>query len=107
MMRIIPKKLYEDFDAETRKTVRMSSSMACTGKFTSLAQLILGTKVVHSSAIIGLIIQTVSILLGFGLSMLLILSKAFEYNYMSASELIIYNVICTAFTYVAVSLKQL
>lgn len=107
MMRIIPKKLYEDFDAETRKTVRMSSSMACTGKFTSLAQLLLGTKVVHSSAIIGLIIQTVSILLGFGLSMLLILSKAFEYNYMSASALIIYNVICTAFTYVAVSLKQL
>lgn len=107
MMRIIPKKLYEDFDAETRKVVRMSSSMACTGKFTSLAQLLLGTKIVHSSAIIGLIIQTVSILLGFGLSMLLILSKAFEYNYMSASALIIYNVICTAFTYVAVSLKRL
>lgn len=106
MMRIIPKKLYEDFDAETKKTVRMSSSMACTGKFTSLAQLLIGTKVVHSSAIIGLIIQTASILCGFGLSMLLILSKAFDYNYMSASALIIYNVICTALTYAAVSLKR-
>lgn len=107
MMRIIPTKLHEDFDAETKKTVRLSASMACSGKFTSLAQLIVGTKVVHSSAIIGLIFQTVSILLGFGLSMLLILSKAFDYNYMSASSLIIYNLICTAFTYVAVSLKKL
>lgn len=107
MMRIIPKKLYEDFDAETRKTVRMSSSMACTGKFSSLAQLLLGTKIVHSSAIFGLIIQTVSIFLGFGLSLLLIISNEFDYNYMSASSLIIYNVICTALTYIAVSLKQL
>lgn len=107
MMRIIPKKLHEDFDAETKKAVRLSASMACSGKFSSLAQLIIGTKIVHSSAIIGLIFQTASILLGFGLSMLLILSKAFDYNYMSASSLIIYNLICTAFTYVAVSLKRL
>lgn len=107
MMRIVPKKLHEDFDAETKKSVRISASMACTGRFASLAQLIIGTKLVHSSAIIGLIFQTVSILLGLGLSMLLILSKAFDYNYMSASALIIYNAICTVLTYIAVSLKTL
>lgn len=107
MMRIIPKKLHEDFDAETKKAVRLSASMACSGKFTSLAQLIIGTKVVHSASIIGIIFQAVSILLGFGLGMLLIMSKAFDYNYMSASALIIYNVICAAFTYIAVSLKKL
>lgn len=107
MMRILPKKLHEDFDIETKKAVRLSASMACSGKLSSLAQLIIGTKVVHSSATIGLIFQTVSILLGFGLSMLLILSRAFDYSFMSASSLIIYNLICTAFTYVAVSLKRL
>jgi Cu+-exporting ATPase len=107
MMRIIPKKLHEDFDAETERTVRLSASMACSGKFTTLAQLILGTKVVHSSAICGLIIQTVSILLGFGLSMLLIMSKAFDYDYLSASALVIYNLICAAVTYVTVSLRKI
>lgn len=107
MMRILPKKLHEDFDAETKKSVRLSSSMACSGKFSALAQLIIGTKVIHSASIIGLIFQTASILLGFGLSLMLIISKAFDYNYMSASSLIIYNIICTAFTYVAVSLKRL
>lgn len=107
MMRIIPKKLHEEFDAETKKTVRLSASMACSGKFSSLAQLIIGTKVIHSASIIGLIFQSVSILLGIGLILLLILSKAFDYNYMSASALLIYNVICTLFTYMAVSLKNL
>ncbi len=107
MMRIIPKKLHEDFDTETKRVVRLSASMACSGKFSSLAQLIVGTKVIQSASIIGLIFQTASILLGFGLSLMLIISKAFDYNYTSAASLIIYNLICTAFTYVAISLKKL
>ena len=108
-IKVIPKKLHEDFDAETSKVVRMSASMACTGRFSSMAQLILGIRVIHSSAIIGLIIQAVSILLGFGLSMMLILSKAFEFDYiyMSATAMIIYNLICTAATCISVNIKKL
>lgn len=108
MARILPKKLHEDFYEETKKAVRLSSSMATTGKFSSLAELLIGTKVVHSSAIIGLILQTVSILLGFGLCMLLILSKAFRSNYvyMSATALVVYNAAWAALTYIAVSIKK-
>ncbi len=109
MIRIIPKRLYADFDAETKKVVRMSASMACTGRFTSFAQLILGIKTIHSAATIGLIFQTASILLGFGLSMMLILSKAFEFDYiyMSATAMLIYNLICAALTYLAVSRNKI
>jgi Cu+-exporting ATPase len=108
MARILPKKLHEDFYEETKKAVRLSVSMATTGKFASLAELIIGTKVVHSSAIIGLILQSASILLGFVLCMLLILSKAFQSNfvYMSATALTVYNIAWTALTYIAVSLKK-
>ena len=108
MSRILPKKLHEDFYEETKKAVRLSSSMATTGKFSSLAELLIGTKVVHSSAIIGLILQTASIILGFGLCMLLILSKAFRSNYiyMSATALTVYNVVWAAVTYIAVSIKK-
>lgn len=107
MVKVLPKKLHEDFDAETRKTVRISASMACTGKFSSMAQLILGIKSIHTSAIIALIFQTASILLGFGLAMLLILSKAFESNYiyMSATAMAIYNLICTIITCFAAGSK--
>ena len=109
MIRIIPKRLYADFDAETKKVVRMSASMACTGRFTSFAQLILGIKTIHSAATTGLIFQTASILLGFGLSMMLILSKAFEFDYiyMSATAMLIYNLICAALTYLAVSRNKI
>lgn len=107
-VKVIPKKLHEDFDAETKKAVRLSASMACAGKFSSVAQLILGIKSVHTSAIIALIFQTASILLGFGLSMMLILSKAFESNYiyMSATAMIVYNILCTALTCFAASTKK-
>jgi len=109
MIRVIPKKLYEDFDAETKHVVRMSASMACTGKFSSFAQLILGIKIVHASTTLGLIFQTASILLGLALSMLLILSKAFEFDYvyMSATAMIVYNLIVTGLTYLAVNRKKL
>ena len=108
MARILPKKLHEDFYEETKKSVRLSASMATTGKFASLAELLIGTKVVHFSAIIGLILQTASILLGFVLCMLLILSKAFQSNYvyMSATAMTVYNIAWTALTYLAVSLKK-
>ena len=108
LIKVIPKKLHEDFDAETKKTVRQSASMACTGKFGSMIQLILGIKIIHSSAILGLIVQSVSVLLGFGLSMMLILSKAFEFDYvyMSATAMVIYQLITTAITYLAVSVKK-
>ena len=109
MARIIPKKHHEDFYEETKKAVRLSASMATTGKFSSLAELLIGTKVVHFSAIIGLILQTASILLGFVLCMLLILSKAFEFDYvyMSATAMIVYNLIVTGLTYLAVNRKKL
>lgn len=108
MVKVLPKKLHEDFDAETKKSVRLSASMACAGKFSSMAQLILGIKSIHTSAVIALIFQTASILLGFGLSMLLILSKAYESNYiyMSATAIIIYNLICTLFTCLAAGSKK-
>lgn len=108
MVKVIPKKLHEDFDAETKKAVRLSASMACAGKFSSIAQLILGIKSIHASAVIALIFQAASILLGFGLSMMMILSKAYESNYiyMSATAMIVYNLVCTAFTCLAASSKK-
>ena len=108
-MRVLPKKLHDDFDAETGKSVRLSASMASTGRFTSLAQLIIGTKLIHSSAIIGLIIQTISILLGLGLCSLMILSKAFasSYVYMSEAAVIVYDLVFAVITYIAVSIRKL
>lgn len=109
MSRILPEKLHDDFDEETKKAVRLSASMATTGRFASLAELIIGTKNVHFSAIIGLILQTASILLAFVLSMALIMSKAFQsssYIYLTATAITVYNLIWTLITYIAVKFKR-
>ena len=108
MIKVLPKRLHEDFDAETKNAVRLSASLACTGRFTSMAQLLLGIKSVHASAVSGLLVQTVSILLGLGLGLLLILSKAFavKYAYMSAAALVIYNLFFTVLTYLIVSIRK-
>ena len=108
MVRVIPKRLHEDFDEESKRAVRLSASLACTGKFTSVAQLLLSLKTVHSAAVAGLVIQTVSALLGIGLSVMLILSKAFavSYVYMSASALVIYSLFFTLLAYLVASLRR-
>lgn len=108
MFRVLPKKLHEDFDKETKKTVRLSASIACSGKFSSFAQLIIGTKVVHSASVTGLIFQTASIILGFILCTIMLVSKAFQFNYvyMSATAMIVYNFACTLFTYIALCSKK-
>lgn len=109
MSKVIPEKLHEDFNDETKKAVRLSASMATTGRFASLAELIIGTKNVHFSAIIGLILQTASILLAFAISMALIMSKAFQsssYIYLTAAAITAYNIIWTVITYIAVKFKK-
>ncbi|MDE6679092.1 MAG: hypothetical protein K2K02_08630, partial [Ruminococcus sp.] len=108
MFRILPKKLHGDFNKETKKTIRLSASIACSGKFSSFAQLIIGTKVVHSASVTGLIFQTVSIVLGFLLCTVLLISKAFQFNYvyMSATAMTVYNLACTLFTYIALCSKK-
>lgn len=108
MFRILPKKLHEDFNKETKKSVRLSASLACSGKFSAFAQLIIGTKVIHSASITGLIFQTVSIALGFILGTMLIISKAFQFNYvyMSSASMIVYNLACMLFTYIALCSKK-
>ena len=106
------RKLFTVCPLPTVNPVQNRFSAACpdatTGRFPSLAELLIGTKVVHFSAIIGLILQTASILLGFVLCMMLILSKAFQSNYvyMSATALTVYNLAWTALTYLAVSMKK-
>jgi len=104
LIRIIPKKLHPEFDEQTKKSIRLSASMACSGKFTEFARLIIATKSLHSSSVIGLIVQAISILLGISLGTVLIITKAFSNMGLT---LVIYNLIFTAATFIAVNIKRL
>lgn len=105
-MRIIPKKLHPEFDEQTKKSVRLSASMACSGRFSEFAQLIISAKALHSSAVTGLIVQAVSILLGMGMGILMIISKSFGYSGLPSSAILIYNLIFALITYLSVNIKK-
>lgn len=104
LLKIIPTRMIKDFDAETRKTKKISTSMACSGKFTSFVQLLLGTKSIRKTVSAGLILQSVSALLGLGLVSLHCLLGAFAD--LSPAWLLIYNLICTVLTAIIVSVRK-
>ncbi len=67
MLKVLPVKMQPDYAAETAPTENMSASTACSGTFSGMAQLILGTKTVRRAATLGVIIQAVTMLFGIGI----------------------------------------
>ena len=67
MLKILPVKMFKAYSKETAPVESMSASLATTSGFSSVAQLIVGTKVLRSAAFIGIFIQAVTILLGIGI----------------------------------------
>ena len=67
MLKVLPVKLYKAYAQETTPVESMSASLATTSGFSSMAQLIIGTKVLRSAAFLGIFVQAVAILLGIGI----------------------------------------
>lgn len=67
MIKILSTKMYKDYHAETSPVENMSASMACSGSFSGMVQLILGAKSVRKAAAFGVVLQAVSMLLGIGI----------------------------------------
>ncbi len=105
LLKIVPVRMMKDFDYETRKTKKLSSSMACSGKFTSFVQLLLGTKSIRRTVSIGAILQSASALLGFGIiGIHFILGALGDIN---EPMVLAYNLICTAVTFLIVRLRKI
>ncbi len=67
MIKIIPAKMRDEYKEETAPVENMSASMACTGTFSSMAQLIIASKTIRRVATYGVAVQAVSLLLGIGI----------------------------------------
>ncbi len=77
MFKLLPFRYHSDYDAATGYISKMSSPMIYSGRFGSLAMLLCGTKRLAKSAVIGVIIQAMSAVLGLALSLILLLTGAF------------------------------
>ena len=65
LIKIIPQRMVRDFEEETRRVKKVSASMACSGRFSTFMQLIMGTKYVRKTVAVGMTLQFTAMLLGF------------------------------------------
>ncbi len=103
MIKIIPQKLHAEYAAETSPVEKMSSSMATTGGFGSVAQLIVGAKVLRSTAMIGVFVQAVSLLLGLGI----VLLEALVNVGMTPGWMLVLQCILTVITVMFVNIRKI
>lgn len=102
MLKILPEKLMKEYRAETAPTESMSASMATTGGFTSVAQLLVGAKVLRRAAYFGVFIQAVTILLGLGIVMM----EAVLHVGLTPAWLMVLQIAATLLTLIAVNIRK-
>lgn len=85
LIKIIPQRLVKDFEEETGRVKKVSASMACSGRFSTFMQLIMGTKHIRKTVSMGMTLQFTAMLLGFVLVAMNSILNAFS----SISPLII------------------
>lgn len=103
LMKIIPTSMHNLFQRETADLGCVSASMTVGAKGFGAARLILGARRVRRAAVIGIILQVVSALLGLSLAMIHIVTGAYEE--MTAQFFLVYHLILTAITALAVRIR--
>ncbi len=66
-IKVLPVKMYPEYEAETSPVENMSAPMACAGSFSGMAQLLIGTKSIRRAALFGVTLQAMTMLLGIGM----------------------------------------
>lgn len=105
LLKIIPARMGRDYDEETRRVRKTSTSLACTGKFTSFVNLLMSAKSIRKIVSSGIILQSVSALLGMGIVSLHCLLSAFAD--LSPAWLLVYNLICTIVTLIVIGVRKI
>lgn len=105
LLKIIPTRMVRDYDEETRKVRKTSTSLACSGKFSSFVNLLMSAKAIRKTVSSGIILQSVSALLGMGIVSLHCLLSAFAD--LSPAWLLIYNLICTVVTVLVIGIRKI
>ena len=103
-IKVLPSRLEKDFVAETTPLQTGNPSMLCAGRLAGFIQTIIGAKRIRAAANIGLILQTVTACIGLIYVILFILLGA--YKDVSSGILLIYHLICTVATILAVRMKD-
>lgn len=101
-IKIIPARMHPDYYTETAPVEQLSASMACTGSFVSVAQLVIGAKVLRKAGMFGVFIQAVGALLMLGLVVL----EAFLHLGLTPGMMLLLETIISLITILAVNIRR-
>lgn len=93
LFKLIPFRLHPDFEKTTEYAARRPATLACSGRFASFAQLVLGANRLRGTISAGIAMQAAEILLGILLTLALVLLR-------SMAELTVTNILLYNFVFV-------
>ena len=104
-VKLLPFRFHNEYEKETEYTDKVSSSMLCSGHFTSFAMLMVGAKRIKSAAYFGVAIQMGAIVLAAIISLASMLLGTF--SQITPSVVIAYNLMFTAVSLLVLSNKKI
>lgn len=104
LLKIVPTRMIKDYDEETCKVRKTSTSIACSGKFNSFVNLIMSAKDIRKTVSSGIVLQSVSAILGMGIVTLNCLMNTFAD--LSPAWMLAYNLICTVVTAFIIGIRK-
>lgn len=93
-LKLIPFRVHEQFNSVTSYQVNQRATLACSGKFSAFASLILSCKHMKGTINVGIGIQAVSMLLGIIICLVMVILSSFQE--LSVSMFLAYNFIFTS-----------
>lgn len=93
-LKLIPFRVHEQFNSVTSYQEKQRATLACSGKFSAFASLILSCKHMKGTINVGIGIQAVSMLLGIIICLVMVILSSFQE--LSVSMFLTYNFIFTA-----------
>lgn len=93
-LKLIPFRVHEQFNEVTSYQVNQRATLACSGKFSAFASLILSCKHMKGTINVGIGLQAVSMLLGIIICLVMVILSSFQE--LSVSMFLAYNFIFTA-----------
>ncbi len=105
IFKLLPFRYHSDYDAQTSYVASMSSPMIYSGRFSSLAMLLCGTKRLQRSAAVGVTIQALASILGVILAVIFAIVGSFG-GTLTATVVLVYNLIWTLVTAIVQSISR-
>lgn len=104
MFKLIPFRFHTDYEKSTEYTAKRHATLACSGRFSTFAKLIVGTNRLRGTISVGIAMQAAAILLGILMTLALVLLRSM--TELTVTNVVLYNMAFVFIYYIFVSFRK-